>query len=54
MAQWLKKEKSPPANAGDIGDIGLIPGLVSSPGRNAFGISQELRWQLQLSPMWMG
>ena len=32
MAQWLKKEKSPPANAGDIGDMGLIPGLVSSPG----------------------
>ena len=27
-----KKKKSPPANAGDIGDMGLIPGLVRSPG----------------------
>ena len=27
-----KKKKSPPANAGDIGYMGLIPGLVRSPG----------------------
>ena len=25
--------KSPPAKAGDIGDVGLIPGLKRSPGR---------------------
>ena len=32
MAQWLKKEKSPPANAGDARDVGSIPGLGRSPG----------------------
>ena len=25
--------KNPLANAGDTGDVGLIPGLVTSPGR---------------------
>ena len=29
MAQWVK---NPPANAGDIGDMDLIPGLGRSPG----------------------
>ena len=28
--QWLKK--NPPANAGNTGDSGLIPGLEGSPG----------------------
>ena len=32
MAQWLKKEKSPPASAGDARDVGSIPGLGRSPG----------------------
>ena len=27
-----KKKKNPPANAGDTGDMGLIPGLGRSPG----------------------
>ena len=31
MAQWLKKNL--PANAGDVGDQGLMPGLGRSPGR---------------------
>ena len=29
MAQWVK---NPPANAGDTGDVGLIPGSGRSPG----------------------
>ena len=29
LAQWWK---NPPATAGAIGDVGLIPGLGSSPG----------------------
>ena len=29
MAQWVK---NPPANAGDTGDVDLIPGLGRSPG----------------------
>ena len=28
----LKKKKNPPANAGDTGDLGSIPGLGRSPG----------------------
>ena len=29
VAQWVKNL---PANAGDVGDVGLIPGLEDSPG----------------------
>ena len=28
----VKKKKTPPANAGNSGDLGLIPGLERSPG----------------------
>ena len=32
MAQWLKKNKNPPANAGEVRDVGLTPGSGRSPG----------------------
>ena len=32
MALVVKKKKKPPANAGDIRDMGSIPGLGRSPG----------------------
>ena len=32
VAQWFKKKKNPPANAGDARALRLIPGLGRSPG----------------------
>ena len=38
MAQWLKKKKNPPANAGDTG---VIPGSGRSPGGGNGSISSS-------------
>ena len=32
VVQWLNKQTNLPANAGAIGDVGLIPGSRRSPG----------------------
>ena len=37
--------KNPPANAGDIGDVGLIPGLGRSPG-GRHGNTSILAWRM--------
>ena len=38
--------KNPPANAGDAGDIGLIPGSGSSPGRGHDNPPSILAWRI--------
>ena len=43
--------KNPPANAGDIGDVGLIPGLGRSPGG---GHSNPLQYSYLENPMGRG
>ena len=45
MAQWVK---NPPANAGDIGDMDLIPGLGRSPGG---GNGNPLQYSCLKNPM---
>ena len=40
--------KNPPANAGDIGDLGLIPGLGRSPGG---GHGHSLQYSCQENPI---
>ena len=40
--------KNPPANAGDIGDIGLIPGLERSP---EIGNGNPLQYSCLENPM---
>ena len=31
----MRKKKNPPANAGDTGDVGSVPGLGRSPGEGS-------------------
>ena len=38
--------KNPPANAGDVKDTGLIPGLASSPGEGHGNPSSILAWRI--------
>ena len=38
--------KKPPANAGDTGDAGLIPGLGRSPGEKVATHSSILAWKI--------
>ena len=45
MAEWVK---TPPANAGDVGDMGLIPGLGRSP---AGGNGNPLQYSCLENPM---
>ena len=45
MAQWVK---NPPAKAGDIGDMDLIPGLGRSPGG---GNGTPLQYSCLKNPM---
>ena len=45
MAEWVK---TPPANAGDVGDMGLIPGLGRSP---AGGNGNPLQYSCLKYPM---
>ena len=40
--------KNPPASAGDVGDVGLIPGSGSSPGR---GAGNRLQYSCLKNPM---
>ena len=46
VAQWFKK--NPPANAGDLRDMGLIPGLGRSPGG---GHGNSLQFSCLENPM---
>ena len=47
-AQVMLVVKTPPANAGDIGDVGLIPGSGRSPG---LGNSKPLQYSCLENPM---
>ena len=38
--------KNPPANAGDVKDTGLIPGLARSPGEGHGNPSSILAWRI--------
>jgi len=38
--------KNPPANAGDVRDVGLIPGTGRSPGRGHGIYSSVLAWKI--------
>ena len=38
--------KNPPANAGDIGDVGLIPGSGRSPRRRAWQLTPVFFWRI--------
>ena len=38
--------KNPPVNAGDIGDVGSIPGLGKSPGEGNGTHSSILAWRI--------
>ena len=42
MAQWVK---NPPANAGDTGDMGSIPGSRKSPGGGNINPLQYSHWE---------
>ena len=48
LCQWQMQETFPPANAGDIRDAGLIPGLGRSPGR---GHLNPLQYSCPENPM---
>ena len=47
MALKVKKKKNPPANSGDIRDVGLIPGSGRSPG----GHGNALQYSCLEKPM---
>ena len=47
-SQFVLVVKNPPANAGDAGDVGLIPGLGTSPG---IGNDNPLQYSCLGNPM---
>ena len=44
--------KNPPANAGDVRDMGLIPGLGRSPGEGTATHSSILAWRIPRRAWW--
>ena len=47
-SQVARVEKNPPANAGDVRDVGLIPGLGSSPGGGHKNPLHILAWRISM------
>ena len=45
-SQMAQMVKNPPANAGDIGDPGLIPVSGKSPGKEMAILSNILAWRI--------
>ena len=45
-SQVLLIVKNPPANTGDVRDLGLIPGLGRSPGGGNDSLSSILAWKI--------